>query len=232
VNLDPKATIGGFPFLAIRDFLKSRAEYSVDDFSRAFGSSPAAGERLIPALLEEGYIMPDEHATNLWRCTARGERLAYSRATRPISRATAKRKLEEFLNRVALVNQSPDYAFRVNRAYVFGSFISTDNERIGDLDVTVELAPRESDQAKQHELEKACIARASADGRYFGTIIEQIYWPHNAVYRYLKARSTAISLHEAQEILREGWECSLVFEEVQQSGRAGTGRSGVEPAAS
>jgi predicted nucleotidyltransferase len=214
VNIDPKADIAGFPILVIRNFLRSRAEYSTDDFSTAFGSSPPARERLICALVDAGYIVPDEGATNLWRCTASGERLAYARATRPISRATAERKLQEFLDRVAVVNRSPDYAYKVKRLYVFGSFISTNNDRIGDLDLAVELAPRESDQAQQDQLEHRCISRALAEGRHFGTIVEETYWPRHAVYRYLKARSTAIGLHEAQEILREVWEARLIFEDV------------------
>jgi predicted nucleotidyltransferase len=222
MNIDPRASVAGFPILAVRNFLRTGAESSTDDFSTAFGSSaPEARERLICALLDAGYIVPDEVATNLWRCTPGGERLAYARATRPISRATAERKLQEFLTRVAAVNQSRDYAHRVKRAYVFGSFISTDSERIGDLDLAVELARRESDQTKQCKLEQRCISRALADGRHFGTFIEQIYWPEHAVYRYLKGRSTAISLHTAHEILREGWDARLIFEDLGQGTRSG-----------
>ncbi|HZS02491.1 MAG TPA: hypothetical protein VFE37_27500 [Chloroflexota bacterium] len=223
MNIDPRTNIAGFPILAVRNFLRTGAEYSADDFSTAFGSSsPEARERLICALLDAGYIVPDQGATNLWRCTPGGERLAYARATGRISRVTAERKLQEFLTRVAAVNQSRDYAYRVKRAYVFGSFISTDSERIGDLDLAVDLAPRESDQVEQRKLEQRCISRALADGRRFGTFVEQIYWPEHAVYRYLKGRSTAISLHTAQEILREGWEARLIFEDLGQGTRSGT----------
>src|SRR5947208_5083131 len=87
-------------------------------------------------------IGPGDRVAGPWyELTDQGTRLAQASAAAPLRRATAERKLREFMARVEQVNQSEEFAYRVNRVVLFGSYL-TDAERVNDIDVAVELAPR------------------------------------------------------------------------------------------
>lgn len=113
-------------------------------------------ERLLKALLGQGLVrLLDRDPTQLreprvvfgrgdrsagpwYELTDEGTRFAQASAAAPLRRATAERKLREFIARVEQVNQSDEYAYRVTRVVLFGSCL-TDAERVNDIDLAVEL---------------------------------------------------------------------------------------------
>jgi hypothetical protein len=129
----------------------------------------ATAEQIQRGLLEEGYIEPSgspfgpEH----WHLTLKGSALANARARKPITRKTAERLIEEFLARVREVNAG-DYAYRVRRVIVFGSFLS-DSADLGDVDLSIELEDRYADpDARQGRPAPGGTGRALLQGLYGG----------------------------------------------------------------
>jgi hypothetical protein len=82
-----------------------------------------------------------------FQVATRGHAFANATAAKPISRGTAERVLREFVDRVNAVNASKEYAFKVKSAVLFGSMLSC-VDRLGDVDVAIDLRPRISDSAK------------------------------------------------------------------------------------
>lgn len=113
-----------------------------------------------------------------------------------VTRAHAVELLRGLIERARAVNDGAEFSYVVTRIAVFGSYLS-DKDPIGDLDVAVRIKPRYSDRDQQHEANqrrlKARKTRAVNLSDYFG-------WPEIEVWRFLKARSTAMSLHEMEEL--------------------------------
>jgi len=135
-----------------------------------------------------------------FQVATRGHAFANASAAKPISRGTAERVLREFLDRVNAVNASKEYAFVVKSAVLFGSMLSC-VDRLGDVDVAIDLCPRISDPA---EFRKQCDRRrhlAEERGRAFPTVFEWATWPQKEVVLQLKARSRSLSLHEFDQVI-------------------------------
>ena len=121
-------------------------------------------------------------------------------AAKPISRGTAERVLREFVDRMNAVNAAKEYAFKVKSAVLFGSILSC-ADRLGDVDVAIDLRPRISDSAR---FRQQCDRRrilAEERGRAFPTVIEWATWPQKEVLLRLKARSRSLSLHEFDHLM-------------------------------
>ena len=59
-----------------------------------------------------------------------------------MTRATAKKALHEFLERVERVNRDPRFLGRVNRVVLFGSMLREEVTRLSDVDLAVEVLPK------------------------------------------------------------------------------------------
>lgn len=98
--------------------------------------------------------------------------------------------LDEFMERVRRVNQNPALLYSVFRVVVFGGFLRG-SERLGDVDVAIDLAPRVPltgnwvERFRQH---------AQTSGRCFRTFEEEIDWPRRELILALKARKRSISI--------------------------------------
>src|ERR1035438_10110380 len=90
--------------------------------------------------------MPFENKA-AFQVATRGHAFANATSAKPIHRGTAERVLREFVDRVNAVNASKEYAFAVKSAVLFGSILSC-VDRLGDVDVAIDLRPRISDSAK------------------------------------------------------------------------------------
>jgi hypothetical protein len=136
-----------------------------------------------------------------FQVATRGHAFTNATAARPIYRGTAERVLRDFIDRVNAVNASEEYAFIVKSAVLFGSMLSC-MDRLGDVDVAIDLRPRISDTAK---FRQQCDRRrhlAEERGRAFPTVFEWATWPQKEVVLQLKARSRSLSLHEFDQVMR------------------------------
>ena len=105
----------------------------------------------------------------------------------------------EFMDRVNDGSTSKEYAFKVKSAVLFGSMLSC-ADRLGDVDVAIDLRPCLSDSAK---FRRQCDRRrhlAEERGRALPTAIEWATWPKKEVVLRLKARSRSLSLHGFDQV--------------------------------
>jgi hypothetical protein len=105
-------------------------------------------ESLLRALARAGFLT--QESDGHWRLTKDGIRLRGASAAKPLLRQTAERLLDELLERIRTLNDDPRFLARVEKAIVFGSYLSS-ADRLGDVDVAIHLVPRESDGEKHRE---------------------------------------------------------------------------------
>jgi hypothetical protein len=167
----------------------------------ALALSPEATADLLSKLLSSGFIKEAGKSDEgqLFQLTNYGQDLANASGARQICRKTAERVLTGFLERVSKVNATSQYLYRVDNVILFGSMLS-DLERLGDVDVAANLAPKVSESAAFQEWRTARIRAAQAKGRSFHTVLERACWPLNEVYLQLKAKSRSLSLRELAQI--------------------------------
>ena len=198
--------IAGYPALKVRNFIRryrsgsflnQAAEASLD-------LSADAAADFLRNLVDLGLIEEVEKSRDgglIFQVTNYGLALANASAAKPIYRKTAERVLEELLERVHIVNATSKYLYRVESVVLFGSMLS-DVERLGDVDVAIDLQPKVREEGSFQEW---CMARrsvAEAEGRSFRTIFDWATWPRREILLLLKARSRSLSLHELQQLTR------------------------------
>jgi predicted transcriptional regulator/predicted nucleotidyltransferase len=201
MQLDPNDTIGGLPILKVRDFMREWEDgWDISKLVAAFRISQDKAEQVVHELLHRGDIERDEAASEAhsYKLTTKGAAFRLAKGSPPLTRKTAERKLSEFMDRVREANSNRNFAYRVRKVVVFGSYL-TSNDKLGDIDVAVELAPREQDHVKQQALNNARIFSAESTGRRFNNILDRLYWAQHEVCLFLKSRSRAISLHRTDD---------------------------------
>ena len=115
-------------------------------------------------------------------------------AAKPITRQTADRALFQLLERVNQVNKDECFLAKVTKVVVLGSYLRDDVDRLSDLDIAVELQPKEADWDRLRELTQKRVEQLCTAGRRFSNWIELEYWWHLEAFKFLKGRSRAISL--------------------------------------
>jgi hypothetical protein len=102
-----------------------------------------------------------------WKLTQKVTVLAAASPALPIHRRTPDRLLREFMERVEGVREDSELMFVVGRVIVFGSYL-TPKERLGDLDLAINLLPRPS-QEDPFDWARRRIERAWEQGRRLTT---------------------------------------------------------------
>ena len=148
------------------------------------------------------------------RNTIAGNALASSTAAKPIHRQTAEERLAEFLERVRLLNASDEWAYRVTKVVVFGSYL-TRKSRLGDVDVAIRLEPRSKYQNRWSEVLLAQAEEAERRGTRFSRFVDRLGWAQREAKRFLKSRSRSLSLHdlEKEQVLLERIPHRVLYEE-------------------
>jgi hypothetical protein len=199
--------VAGFPALTVRTFLRRCRFFTIVAETAAHAlktdDRQAAGflRRLASlGLLRAAEDMPSD-AAEAYEITTHGHAFANASAAKPVFRKTAEAALERFMERLQRVNASSEYVYRVESAVLFGSMLSA-VDRLGDVDIAIELQPRITDKA---EFQRMCVARqraAEEQGRYFSSTFDWVMWPRAEVLLFLKARSRTLSLHEWDQVTR------------------------------
>lgn len=142
-----------------------------------------------------GYI---EAAGTKFRNTEAGNAVAKVSKAKPVKRATAEKALEEFLTRVRTVNLETGYLYAVERVAIFGPYFEG-AEKIRHVDIAVELAPKERNNAKLEEREKKQVEEAERQGKRFKGYADRRAWGQNKVLEYLKGKSRTLVLHSLKK---------------------------------
>lgn len=197
----------GYPALTVRTFLRRYRSFSIDAAAAAheLDTDEHQARKFLSGLESLGLIepaeapLPDREAA--YEITVKGNALANATAAKPIRRSTAEFALRQFMDRLDRLNSRGDYVYRVVSAVVFGSMLSP-VEHLGDVDIAIELEPRMTEDA---EFRSRCEARrlfATRRGTHFGSTIDSLLWPRTEIFRALRARARALSLHEWNQIER------------------------------
>ncbi len=217
-------SVAGQPVLAIRKLLKHVQRLqggTLDIITEQLKVNTTTAEQIYHDLLREGYIKPSEPIAagyESWLLTWKGSALANASTRKPMTRKTAERLVEEFLERVRQVNAS-DYAYRVGRVIVFGSFLS-DSPTLGDVDFSIELVDSYPNALAREAGHKARIAAAQASGRNFRDSMEMLCWPEQEVLLKLKNRSPSLSLHYEwrEKVLEKPIPSRILFDAASPAG--------------
>ncbi|MGD0499472.1 MAG: nucleotidyltransferase domain-containing protein [Bryobacteraceae bacterium] len=201
MRIDPSGALGGFPVLLVRKVLRRLNDYlhwDADAVRQIAGIGPEQVADFIKALQKAGLAKANRgRDSGTWTTTQLARSFGAASAAKPITRQTAERVLQGFLERVDQVNSDPYYLARVSQAVLFGSYLRPELDRLGDIDIAVELRPKESDYEQVREANERRLADLEARGqRVAGGFLARETWWWREVLRFLKARSRAISFHD------------------------------------
>jgi hypothetical protein len=136
-----------------------------------------------------------------WSVTQTGQTLSSATAAARVTRATGERALQEFMARVGRVNRDRHYLGKVSAVVLFGSMLKPEVDRPSDVDIAVEIAPKEADPERARSKNESRARKLEANGHHFrGLLGLQLCW-YWEVFTYLKGKSRVISL---VDLRREG----------------------------
>ena len=229
MRIQPDALVAGFPARKIRELLRQNEEsLSVYEVTKVIGIKGKKAFQLLELLESEGFIerntsFPDSAKERYWKPTLKGRALAKALFSPPVSRQAAENKLNEFMARVHRVNADSRFLYRVEKVVVFGSFL-TDRSFVGDLDLAIQLKPKESDEKKHSDLILARAHEAVRNGRQFHNFVEELFFASDEVKRFLKARSRIIQLTDCGDGVLKIAENRVIYEYPGKAARLRPGR--------
>lgn len=192
--------MGGFPVLFVRKVvrrLNHRLSWDTETVQKIAGIGMHQAVDLITALRKAGLAKANLGKGPLtWMTTPLAQSFGAASAAKPITRRTAERALGDLLDRVAIVNRRSYFLARVSKVVVFGSYLRDEVDRLGDVDVAVELQPKEPNPERLRKATQRRIAEWASLGRRIGGFLEREAWWRIEAFRFLKGRSRAISLHD------------------------------------
>jgi predicted nucleotidyltransferase len=205
----------GFPAKQIRKLLRQNAEFlSVEDVTKVLGLTGESALQLLENLEQKGFIEKNTFAPDPdknWKHTVKGGALGKALFSAPVFRESAEKALVEFMDRVQEVNEDGRFLFRVRKVVLFGSFL-TGSATLGDLDIAVELVPKEADAKKHSELILARANEAALNGKSFRNFIERLDFAAQEVRSFLKSRSRIIQLTDCQDGVLKIAEHRVIYE--------------------
>ncbi|MGD1091986.1 MAG: nucleotidyltransferase domain-containing protein [Bryobacteraceae bacterium] len=197
MRIDPKAVIGGYPALMIRKLVRklNNIQYwKAETVQVILRNERSEAEAIIKTLVEAGLaVAAPIRVMDGWATTQFARSFGSATAAKPITRKTADHALSQLLERVNQVNTEARFLAKVTKLVVLGSYLRADVDRLSDLDIAVELQPKEANWDRLRELILKRVEQLEIAGRRFNWI-EIEYWWHLEAFRFLKSRSRAISL--------------------------------------
>ena len=136
-----------------------------------------------------------------YKLTAQGVKLAQASAFSKMPPGRAEPILAGLLRRVAEVNATPHYLFRIPTVIVYGSYVRGE-AFLSDIDIAIDLEPKWERASKEFEVQsKKRVDVAQTKGRRFSNMVEHLYWPEREVMLHLKARTRGLSLHSMDDFV-------------------------------
>jgi predicted nucleotidyltransferase len=191
MRIDPKGTIAGYPALLVRRALRQLDLHMEWDLGR-LEAITREGHAFVNVLAAAGLVEPTRKGN--WSITRAGKALSSATAAPRVKRARAERALGEFLGRVDLVNRRPVFLAKMAEVVLFGSMSKPEVDRVSDLDLAVEILPKESNPERARAINERRELELELLGRRFrGFLDRELFW-YWETFRYLKGGSRVISL--------------------------------------
>jgi hypothetical protein len=212
--------IAGFPAKQIRKLLRqSTLSLSVDEATKILGLNERNTLKLLNDLEKQGFIEKNAFAPDPdknWENTIKGGALSKALFSAPVARRAAEQKLSEFMDRVREVNEAGRYLYRVRKVVLFGSFLN-ESSTVGDLDIAIELVPKEPDSRKHSELILAHANAADLNGKRFQNFVHRLDFAAQEVRSYLKGRSRIIQLTDCRDGVLKVAKSRVLYESPEKS---------------
>jgi predicted nucleotidyltransferase len=194
MQTDRNQQIAGVGVLEIRRFFRHVVAQHRDAFDRTWlinflHLSETEATSLLGELFQQGYCTAAD-TQGQHELTALARNLVRSSAARPVYRKTAESALTGLMSRVREINANPRYLYSVRCVVVFGSFLKQ-NDRLGDLDVAIQLETRIADPS---ERPRSALQYAAESGRRFKNFTERLYWAQSEIFQILKNRQRTIRI--------------------------------------
>lgn len=185
----------GLPTVQARELIKvfRASPRPVESAAEVLGVGTSTAHKVLDRFVKAGYLevsYRDSDGDSWWFTTVRGNALASASFAKPITRATATRNLEGLLDRVRAYNADRSKPYTVTHVTVFGSYLDEIQDRLGDLDVAIEVVRR----LPHEQFLQRRDALTSAADRYFGSYVEQLLYPLRQLVLYLRDRKSTISI--------------------------------------
>lgn len=184
--------IAGLPAPLARKLVRYFHGWAYADVAAyALEVSEEEAEAVLERMAAEGYMKSTEtDRGRLWDRTLQGGALAQASFRAPVKRVTAERSLIALLERLRAYNSDSTKILAVVRALVFGSYLDSEAQELGDLDVAIVFARRTHPDRYVDEAQ----AFARASGRRFGSYVDYLFWPETDMLRTLRGRSPIINI--------------------------------------
>jgi hypothetical protein len=189
--------IGDVPILEVRDLLRRFPHVVRSDCFEKAGYSRRQAKRLVRALMTKGYLEagPDDQLKMTPACKA----FTRGSAARRVKRETAEAALDEVIDRVRQANCNEDFLMKIKTVVVYGSYLA-DAERLGDLDLAIELEPRYQPE-NFDTWNRLYMEHFEKSGRAYRRIGYECEWAQIEVFLFLKNRRRTLSLHSMQDFI-------------------------------
>ena len=134
------------------------------------------------------------------------------------TRETAKMTLENVIKRIKEANRNDEFIYKITKAVLFGSYINSNKEKVGDLDIAIYIELK--DKSKP-ELEQN-MERASTSNSYVPFILKFIYGKEE-VFKYIKDKKHILQLHDGNKMesissysicIVFGCKCIFIFKKI------------------
>lgn len=120
------------------------------------------------------------------------------------SRETAQRALENLKQKIKEANQREDFIYEIKKAVLFGSYINSNKEKLGDIDIALYIDLKDKETP---EIEQNC-KRAKESGKEMPYLMRMIYGKEE-ISKFVKDRKAVIELHDGYLIDRRVEETGL-----------------------
>ncbi|WIB65735.1 hypothetical protein [Curtobacterium sp. MCBD17_040] len=175
----------------------------------------------------DGYVeLVEEHqAGAIYQTTTDGNAVANHRWTKRITRKTADRLLTEAIARAEAFNADDTRATIIARVRVFGSYLNPEKDRLGDLDLGLDVRFR-----RPYDRDEAFVYAQDTGVLYADSLVDHEAWLRAEAAKTVRGRSRSISpTNENPARLNGPWRDEYVFDglhllpEVAQHGAAHLG---------
>jgi predicted transcriptional regulator len=195
--------INNIPLVKIRDYFQNIRDVGISKMymGNHFNLNANKTNALIKELIQNGFIEnnQDKKNGNEYQLTSKGQSLCAARSIPPLNKAKADKIFKEFMMRVEEINNNNYYLCKVEKLLLFGSYLISDNEDFGDIDIAFELKRKidNIDDYKKARMER--ILEMKQKGKHFADYMEEMSYPEREVELKLKNKCRYISLHSIDD---------------------------------
>lgn len=111
------------------------------------------------------------------------------------SRETARKALENVKLKIKEANEREDFIYRIKKAVLFGSYINSDKEKVGDIDIAlyIDLKDKITPETDQN------YKRSFESGKQM-SYLERLFYGKEEVSKFIKDKKAVIELHDGYMI--------------------------------